>query len=341
MLAAAPIAETQPPLPWFSAGRFPLYLAPMAGFTDSPFRRLCREQGADVLVTEFANAEGLVRGTPLAWGDLHFTPVERPLGVQIFGGDPDLMAEAARRVVERLRPDFMDINYGCPADKVTCRNAGSSLLRDLPLLEKIASAVVGAVAVPVTAKIRLGWDDKSIVAPEAAKRLEGAGIRALAVHGRTKEQGYRGGANWGVITEVARAVSIPVIGNGSVDTPAMALRLRQETNLAGLMIGRAALGYPWIFRELRAGLAGEPPPPKPTLPERWAMMLRYTDDRLAMEGRDPATANLGGLRAIFKGMVKDMPAAAALRGILEKVSTRADLGRVAEEYLKKHAGASC
>ncbi len=335
MLAVAPFEVAKPPLPWFGAGRFPLYLAPMAGFTDSPFRRLCKEQGADVLVTEFANAEGLVRGTPMAWTDLHFTVLERPLGVQIFGGDPALMAEAARLVVERLRPDFIDLNFGCPADKVTCRNAGSSLLRDLPLLEKIAAAVVAAVEIPITAKIRLGWDERSIVAPDAARRLEGAGVRALAVHGRTKEQGYRGGADWTVITEVAAAVAIPVIGNGSVDTPEMAGRLRRETALAGLMIGRAALGYPWIFRELKAELEGQPPPPPPNLAERWAMMLRYADERLALERRDPATANLGGLRAIFKSMVKDMPEAAALRGTLEKVSTRAELGVVAETHSRK------
>ncbi|HVU38551.1 MAG TPA: tRNA-dihydrouridine synthase family protein, partial [Opitutales bacterium] len=287
VLATAPVSS--PALPWLGAGRFPLYLAPMAGFTDSPFRRRCKEQGADVMVTEFANAEGLVRGTPMAWSDLHFTAEERPLGVQIFGGDPALMAEAARRVVAQLRPDFMDLNFGCPADKITCRNAGSSLLRDLPLLEKIAAAVVNAVPLPVTAKIRLGWDENSIVAPEAARRLEGVGIRALAIHGRTKEQGYRGGADWRVITEVAAAVTIPVIGNGSVDTPAMAARLRKETALAGLMIGRAALGYPWIFRELRAGLEGRPPPPPPSLAERWGLLLRYTDERLALESRDPAT----------------------------------------------------
>ena len=134
MLECAPVAVTPSPLPWFGAGRFPLYLAPMAGFTDSPFRRLCKEQGADVLVTEFANAEGLVRGTEAVWRDLHFTAAERPLGIQIFGGDPALMAEAARMVSARLQPDFIDLNFGCPADKVTCRNAGSSLLRDLPLL---------------------------------------------------------------------------------------------------------------------------------------------------------------------------------------------------------------
>jgi nifR3 family TIM-barrel protein len=307
----------------------------MAGYTDSPFRRLCKEQGADVLVTEFANAEGLVRGTEAVWQDLYFTEAERPLGVQLFGADPALMAEAARRVVARLRPDFIDINYGCPADKVTCANAGSSLLRDLPLLEKIASAVVGAVNIPVTAKIRLGWDERSIVAPEAAQRLEGAGICALAVHGRTKEQGYRGGADWAVIAAVAEAVTIPVIGNGSVDAPEMAARQRRETSLAGLMVGRAALGYPWIFREIKAGLAGEPPPPAPTLAERWGAMLRYADDRIAQLGRDPATTNLSGMRAMFKSMVKDFPEAAALRGALERVRTRAELGGHAAAHLAK------
>ena len=322
-------------LPWFGAGQFPLYLAPMAGFTDSPFRRLCKAQGADVLVTEFANADGLVRGADRVWNDLYFAATERPLGVQIFGGDPDLMAEAARRIEARLHPDFIDINFGCPAKKVTCRNAGSSLLLDLPLLEEIAASIVRAVATPVTAKIRIGWDERSIVAVEAARRLEGAGVSALAVHGRTKEQGYRGGADWGVITAVANAVAIPVVGNGSVDSPEMAARLRNETKLAGLMVGRAALGYPWIFREIKAGLAAQPRPPIPTLAERWTAMLTYTDDRLAQLGQDPATANLGGMRAMFKSMVKDLPEAANLRGLLEKVRTRAELGEHAAAHQAK------
>jgi nifR3 family TIM-barrel protein len=245
------------------------------------------------------------------------------------------MAEAARRVEARMRPDFIDINFGCPAKKVTCRNAGSSLLLDLPLLEKIAAGIVRAVKTPVTAKIRIGWDEHSIVAVEAARRLQGAGVCALAVHGRTKEQGYRGGADWGVITAVAEAVAIPVVGNGSVDTPEVAARLRSETNLAGLMVGRAALGYPWIFREIKAGLAGQPCPPPPTLTERWNAMLQYTDDRLLQLGYDPATVNLGGMRAMFKSMVKDLPEAAALRGQLEKVRTRAELGEHATVHLAK------
>jgi nifR3 family TIM-barrel protein len=336
--SASVVAEgaTRSGLPWFGAGKFPLYLAPMAGFTDSPFRRLCREQGADVLVTEFVNAEGLIRGAAVVWADLFFTEAERPLGVQLFGGDPAVMAEAARQVDARLRPDFIDLNFGCPSDRVTCRHAGSSLLRDLPLLEKIAGAVVRAVpATPVTAKIRLGWDEHSIVALEAARHLENAGVRALAVHGRTKEQGYRGGADWNVIIAVAGAVAIPVVGNGSVDSPEMALRLRRDTALAGVMIGRAALGYPWIFREIQAALAGQPPPPAPGLAERWAAMLRYTDERLAQTGGDAATASLCGMRAMLKSLVKDLPAAAALRAALDKVSTRAELAACAQTHQEK------
>jgi nifR3 family TIM-barrel protein len=334
-MMAASVTKT---LPWFGEGRCPLYLAPMAGFTDGPFRRLCKEQGADVLVTEFVHAESLLRGHATVWRDLHFTAMERPLGVQIFGGEPEAMAAAARLVVDRLRPDFMDLNFGCPADKVTCRNEGSSLLRDLPLLERIARAVAAAVpGTPVTAKFRLGWDAQSIVALEAARRLEDAGMSALAVHGRTKEQGYSGGADWETIAAVAEAVRVPVVGNGSVDSPAVAARLRRETKVAGLMIGRAALGYPWIFREMKAAMAGETHPAKPTLAERWGAVVRYMDERLAVEGKDPATGSLSSLRTALKSLVKGMPDGAMLRGALERVQTRAEILALAAENQAKWA----
>jgi nifR3 family TIM-barrel protein len=339
MLEVATLLETKPnTLPWFAAGGYPLYLAPMAGYTDGPFRRLCKEQGADVLVTEFAHAESLLRGHEAVWRDLQFSESDRPLGVQIFGGDPAAMAAAARLVVARLQPDFMDINFGCPADRVTCRHAGSSLLRDLPLLEQIARAVAEAVPeTPVTAKIRLGWDGQSIVALDAARRLEDAGMRAIAVHGRTKEQGYSGGAAWDVIAAVAEAVTLPVVGNGSVDTPETVLRLRRETKVAGLMIGRAALGYPWIFRELKVALAGGPPAPAPTLVERWQAIFRYLDERLAVEGKDADSNDLGGMRAALKSLAKGMPDGATLRGAMERVANRAALEVIAAEHQQKWA----
>jgi nifR3 family TIM-barrel protein len=325
-------------LPWFGAGRCPLYLAPMAGFTDGPFRRLCKEQGADVLVTEFAHAESLLRGHEGVWRDLHFSAMERPLGVQIFGGEPGQMAAAARLVVERLQPDFIDLNFGCPADKVTCRHAGSSLLRDLPLLERIARAVAEAVPeTPVTAKFRIGWDAQSIVAREAAQRLQDAGMCALAVHGRTKEQGYSGGAAWDVIAEVAEAVGVPVVGNGSVDSPELAVKLRRETKVAGLMIGRAALGYPWIFREIKAAMAGREKIPGPTLAERWEVIVRYMDERLVVEEKDPATASLGGMRTALKSLAKGMPDGAMLRAALERAQRREEVVAIAAENRAKWA----
>jgi nifR3 family TIM-barrel protein len=334
--AEAATSEATPPLPWFAAGAFPLYLAPMAGFTDSPFRRRCRAQGANVLVTEFANAEGLVRGTEMVWKDLRFAASERPLGVQIFGGEAPVMAAAACMVEERLHPDFIDLNFGCPAPKVTNRCAGSSLLRDLPQLARIVRAVVEAVpGTPVTAKIRLGWDEHSIVALDAARHIEDAGARALAVHGRTKEQGYRGEADWEVIAAVAEAVALPVIGNGSVDSAARAVRFRRDTKVAGLMVGRAALGYPWIFREAQAALAGRPAPAPPTLAERWQMIIEYVDDRLAWENRPPATTSLGGWRAVLKSFAKGMPDGAALRAALEKVELRDELAALAAIHQQK------
>ena len=206
-----------PMLPWFSNGRFPLYLAPMAGVSDKIFRQLCKERGADVLVTEFVSSEGVFRRNARTRGYLDFDEIERPIGVQLFGGNAEHMAEAARQVVEWVQPDFIDLNFGCPVNKVVAKNGGSALLKDCPTLGRVAEAVVRAVApLPVTAKIRTGWDDNSVNAVSVAQLLESLGIAALAVHGRTRAQGYSGAADWEVIAQVAAAVSIPVIGNGDL-----------------------------------------------------------------------------------------------------------------------------
>src|SRR5438067_1609044 len=235
------------PLPWFQ-NRFPLYLAPMAGVSDKIFRQLCKEYGADVLTTEFVSAEGIFRRNERTREYLDFDEIERPIGVQLFGANAQHMAEAAKQVVDWVRPDFVDLNFGCPVNKVVCKNGGSALLKDCPTLANVAESVVRAIApLPATAKIRIGWDADSINAVRVAKILEECGIAALTVHGRTRAQGYSGDADWRVIGEVAQAIRIPVVGNGDLSSPEDVVRRRRETNISGVMMGRAAMSAPWIF----------------------------------------------------------------------------------------------
>src|SRR4030088_2983264 len=216
--------------PWFSEG-FPLYLAPMAGVSDKIFRQLCKEYGADILTTEFVSAEGIFRRNERTREYLDFDATDRPIGVQLFGANTEHMADAPRQVVDWVRPDFIDLNFGCPVNKVVAKNGGSALLKDCPTLAAVAGAVVSAVdPIPVTAKIRIGWDDASINAPKVAQILESLGIAAIAVHGRTRAQGYSGAADWKVIGQVASTVSIPVIGNGDLANATDVVHRRAETN---------------------------------------------------------------------------------------------------------------
>ncbi|PYL19018.1 MAG: tRNA dihydrouridine synthase DusB [Verrucomicrobia bacterium] len=243
------------PLPWFQ-NRFPLYLAPMAGVSDKIFRQLCKEYGADVLTTEFVSAEGIFRRNERTREYLDFDEIERPIGVQLFGANAQHMAEAAKQVVDWVRPDFVDLNFGCPVNKVVCKNGGSALLKDCPTLSNVASEVVRAISpIPVTAKIRIGWDADSVNAVCVARILADAGIAALTVHGRTRAQGYSGSADWNVIGEVAVAVPIPVIGNGDLSRAADIARRRSETGIAGAMIGRGEWGAEEpAIRSMRARL---------------------------------------------------------------------------------------
>src|SRR5438128_8274791 len=232
-------------LPWFS-DTFPLYLAPMAGVTDKVFRQICKNYGADVLVIEFVSAEGVFRRNERTREYLDFDECERPVGVQLFGGHAEHMAQAARHVIEWVQPDFIDLNFGCPVNKVVAKNGGSALLKDCPTLAAVAKAVVRAVApMPVTAKIRIGWDTDSINAARVARILEDTGVLALAVHGRTRAQGYSGAADWSVIGDVVAAVSIPVVGNGDLTSGPEVVRRHAETGMTGAMIGRAAMSSPW------------------------------------------------------------------------------------------------
>lgn len=318
-------------LPWFQ-NCFPLYLAPMAGVTDKIFRGLCKEQGADVLVTEFVSAEGIFRKNARTMEYLDFIPSERPLGVQLFGANPEHLGEAARMVCDWVHPDFLDLNFGCPVNKVVARNGGSALLKDLPLLKRVARSVVQAAApCPVTAKIRIGWSRNEINALETAQILEDAGVQALAVHGRTKDMGYSGEADWNVIGAVARAVCIPVIGNGDIHSAQDAARHRRETAVSGLMIGRGAMSAPWIFHEIKCCLAtGELPPP-PSIQAQWDLIRRHCV--LAIEARGAERPAIHSLRARLMAYSHGMPHAKALRNQFAKIESLAQLDGIISESL--------
>lgn len=312
----------------------------MAGVTDSIFRQLCKAHGADVLTTEFVSAEGILHRNDRTAEFIAFDPaIERPLGVQLFGGDADKLAEAARAVIDWAQPDFIDLNFGCPVNKVVAKNGGSSLLRDCPTLERVARSVVDAVAAaaphtPVTAKIRIGWDDKSINAPHVARLLEDCGVQRLAVHGRTKAQGYSGEADWNVIAEVAGSVRIPVIGNGDIASAEDVRRRRDSTAVAGVMIGRAAMGAPWLFAQARHYLAtGEMIPPPP-LEERWAMIRRHC--ALMVEGRRHGgeRAAMSSMRARLMAYTRGMEGGRELRGRLSQISSLMELDEMAAKHLE-------
>lgn len=306
---------------------FPLYLAPMAGVTDPIFRTLCKECGADVMETEFVSAEGVLQAWERNRRYVEFEAAHRPLGVQIFGSVPANMAAAARIIVDAMQPDFLDINAGCPVPKVVGRNGGSSLLKDLPLLQQIAAAVVAELGTdcPVTTKIRIGWDANHIVAEEACLRLQDAGVQAIAVHGRTRSQQYGGVADWGIIDACARAVQVPVIGNGDITGPADVKRAREETAVSGVMIGRAAMNAPWIFRQARHYLnTGELQAP-PSAAERIEFMLRHT--RMALESRHYGgeLTTMRAMRARLLAYAKGIPGTKPLRPQLSRVESYAAL----------------
>jgi len=267
----------------------PLYLAPMAGVSESPFRQLCHEHGADVVVTEFLSAEGIRRENEATVRKLAFDAAERPIGVQIFGAEPDAMAEAARFVSDVFQPEFIDINFGCPVKKVVRRNGGSGCLRDLDLVQRVIRAVSSATTLPVTCKIRSGWSEEMRTPVEIALRCQDAGARVLALHPRTRTQMYSGSARWEEIAAVVEALDIPVLGNGDIKTPEDAVRMHRQTGCAGIMIARGSYGQPWIFNQVKDLLAGRPMRPTPSVEERFAVALHHARKVMAYE-TDPRGA---------------------------------------------------
>lgn len=329
-------------LPWFQNGRFPLYLAPMAGVTDLVFRRICKELGADVMVTEFVSAEGIIQADERTRIYTEFEEGQRPVGVQLFGADGPRMAEAARKIIEWKRPDFIDINFGCPVKKVVSRNGGSSLLKDCPVLAQVAESIARGVGdlVPVTAKIRIGWDQNLINAPEVCHILEDCGMQAIAIHGRTRAQGYSGEADWDVIDECSRAVSVPVIGNGDIATGSDVEHRRRSTGVRGVMIGRAAMQYPWVFRDAKHYLATGEQPPVVALEERWELILRHA--RLLVEWGKFSHEKFAmqSLRSRLMAYSKGLPSGRSLRTRFATVSSITELEDIAADHLTASQAAS-
>ncbi|MEO0896379.1 MAG: tRNA dihydrouridine synthase DusB [Bacteroidota bacterium] len=250
-------------------GDYPLLLAPMEDVSDPPFRALCKEFGADVVYTEFISSEGLIRLADKSVQKLDVYDEERPVGIQIFGHDLDSMRMTAR-IVEEAEPEILDINYGCPVKKVTCKGAGAGILRDIDKMERLTREIVESTHLPVTVKTRLGWDEKSIKIQEVALRLQDTGIKALSIHGRTRKQMYKGEADWTLIEEVAAHpdIEIPIFGNGDVDSPKKAEMMREKyPNVSGIMIGRGSIGNPWIFQQIKHYLKTGEELPKPNIPE--------------------------------------------------------------------------
>jgi len=264
---------------------FPLLLAPMEDVSDPPFRHVCKQQGADMLYTEFISSEGLIRDAAKSLKKLDIFEHERPIGIQLFGSSIESMREAAI-IAEKVNPNLIDINYGCPVKKVACRGAGAALLQDIPKMVSMTAEIVKSVKLPVTVKTRLGWDDSTKNIVEVAERLQDIGIQALTIHGRTRKQLYKGPADWTLIGEVKNnsRINIPIFGNGDVDSPERALEMKNRYGVDGVMIGRAGIGYPWIFREIKHYLkTGETLPP-PTLEERIEVCRTHLQKSIEWKG---------------------------------------------------------
>jgi tRNA-dihydrouridine synthase B len=323
-----------PPLPWFDGDRTPLFLAPQAGVSESPFRRLCRRFGADVVVSEFVSAEGICQGNQRTLDYLRFEEEERPIGVQIFGAEPERMAEAAAFVHETFAPDFVDINFGCPVKKVVKRNGGSGCLRDLELVGRIIRAVEGAIPIPTTVKIRSGFDAQSRDPVAIGRVCQDAGARAITLHPRTRADMYSGHARWEEIAALKEALEIPVIGNGDVRSGQDARRMREETGCDGIMIARGTHGDPWLFGQARAALDGRPIPPDPEVAERFRICIEHAGNALAFEpNRERAMIEF---RKHLGWYTKGLPSGRDLRQELFTVTSLEEVREMLNRYLERH-----
>ncbi|MBO9565640.1 MAG: tRNA dihydrouridine synthase DusB [Niastella sp.] len=315
---------------------FPLLLAPMEDVSDPPFRVVCKDNGADLLYTEFISCESLIKDAIKARRKLNILDEERPVGIQIFGGDEDRMALAAQ-IVDATNPDLLDINFGCPIKGIVNRGAGAGVLKDIDLMVRLTTACVKSTKLPVTVKTRLGWDDNSKNIEEVAERLQDTGIKALAIHGRTRCQLYKGEADWSLIAKVKNnpRIHIPIFGNGDIDSPQKAVEYKNRYGVDGIMVGRAAIGYPWIFREIKHYIKTGELMHGPTLEERVAVSRKQL--RKSVDWKGPV-AGIYSMRRHYLYYLKMLPGFAELRQPLMAASTVEEAEAVLDDILVRYEG---
>jgi len=315
---------------------FPLLLAPMEDVSDPPFRFVCKQNGADLMYSEFISSEGLIRDAIKSKQKLDFNEFERPFGIQIFGGDEEAMALSAK-IVDTVQPDLVDINFGCPVKKVVSKGAGAAVLKDVDAMVRLTSAVVKSTSLPVTVKTRLGWDDTSKNIEEVAERLQDAGIKALTIHGRTRAQLYKGEADWSLIAAVKNnpRIRIPIFGNGDIDSPQKALDYKNRYGVDGVMIGRAAIGYPWIFREIKHFLQTGHLLPLPTVEERVEVCRTHAHKSVEWKGE---VLGILEMRRHYSNYLKGLPHVKEFRTRLVTVKTLAEVDEILHEIREKFTG---
>ena len=316
-------------------GEFPLLLAPMEDVSDPPFRAVCKDNGADLMYTEFISSEGLIRDAIKSLKKLEFFEYERPIGIQIFGGDEEAM-RMATQIVDATNPDLVDINFGCPVKKVVCKGAGAGVLKDIPLMVRLTEAVVKSTHLPVTVKTRLGWDENTKNILEVAERLQDVGIQALSIHGRTRTQMYKGEADWSLIAKVKenQRIHIPIFGNGDIDSPQKALEYKNRFGVDGIMIGRAAIGYPWIFNEIKHFMkTGEELAP-PTIAERVKVCRKHLNFSIKWKGD---VLGLLEMRRHYSQYFKGLPNFKEYRMQLVTLNNFDEVDAVLEDVAEKYS----
>jgi nifR3 family TIM-barrel protein len=308
---------------------FPLLLAPMEDVSDPPFRAVCKDNGADLMYTEFISSEGLIRDAIKSRQKLDIYDYERPIGIQIFGGDEEAMAMCTK-IVDTVNPDLIDINFGCPVKKVVTKGAGAGVLKDLDLMVRLTEAVVKSTNLPVTVKTRLGWDDNSRNIHEVALRLQDVGIKALAIHGRTRTQMYKGEADWTLIGEIKNdpRIHIPIFGNGDINSPEKALAYKNRYGVDGIMIGRAAIGYPWIFREIKHFVETGTKRADPTIEERVEVARKHLIK--SMEWKGPI-AGINEMRRHYANYLRGLPNIKEYRNKLVRITDPKEVEAILDE----------